>query len=102
MLRPWPRGACLSPIIPSRAKATGFAKPRLCAAYSNSNERSGALAIGVLSGPTDGALLTVTDLQKHFPIRAGVLVERTVGAVKAVDGVSFHIDKGETLGLVGE
>jgi oligopeptide transport system ATP-binding protein len=51
---------------------------------------------------TNGALLTVTDLHKHFPIRAGILVERQVGEVKAVDGVSFHIDRGETLGLVGE
>jgi oligopeptide transport system ATP-binding protein len=50
----------------------------------------------------NGALLTVTNLQKHFPIRSGVLVERQVGEVKAVDDVSFHIHPGETLGLVGE
>ena len=47
-------------------------------------------------------LLQVTELHKHFPIRKGVLVERTVGEVKAVDGVSFDISEGETLGLVGE
>jgi oligopeptide transport system ATP-binding protein len=51
---------------------------------------------------TNGALLTVTDLQKHFPIRKGVLWERTVDHVKAVDGVSFYIPQGHTLGLVGE
>ena len=50
----------------------------------------------------DGALLTVTDLQKHFPVRKGILWERTVGYVKAVDSVSFSIPEGKTLGLVGE
>jgi peptide/nickel transport system ATP-binding protein len=46
-------------------------------------------------------LLDVKDLKKHFPIQRGFL-KRTVGHVKAVDGVSFHIMEGETLGLVGE
>jgi peptide/nickel transport system ATP-binding protein len=48
-----------------------------------------------------GPLLRVTGLQKLFPIRKGFL-KRTVGHVRAVDGVDFHIDEGETLGLVGE
>ena len=47
------------------------------------------------------ALVQVRDLRMHFPIRKGLL-QRTVGAVKAVDGVSFDIARGETLGLVGE
>jgi oligopeptide/dipeptide ABC transporter ATP-binding protein len=47
-------------------------------------------------------LVRVTDLVKHFPITLGVVVRRQVGAVHAVDGVSFSIRKGETLGLVGE
>jgi len=46
-------------------------------------------------------LLRVRGLQKLFPIRKGFL-KRTVGHVRAVDGVDFHIDEGETLGLVGE
>jgi ABC-type oligopeptide transport system ATPase subunit len=51
---------------------------------------------------SDGALLTVTDLQKHFPVRRGILWEKTVGYVKAVDDVTFSIPEGKTLGLVGE
>ncbi len=50
----------------------------------------------------DGALLTVTELHKHFPVRKGTLFERTVAEVRAVDGVSFEIREAETLGLVGE
>src|SRR4051812_38993107 len=46
-------------------------------------------------------LMRVTDLVKHFPIRSGLL-QRQVGAVRAVDGVSFDVLRGETLGLVGE
>ncbi|MDI9410214.1 MAG: ATP-binding cassette domain-containing protein [Bacteroidia bacterium] len=46
-------------------------------------------------------ILEVKDLQVHFPIRRGLL-QRTVGHVKAVDGVSFTLNRGETLGLVGE
>lgn len=47
-------------------------------------------------------LLEVTDLVKHFPIKSGVIVNREVATVKAVDGVSLTIGEGETLGLVGE
>jgi oligopeptide transport system ATP-binding protein len=47
------------------------------------------------------AILRVNDLVKHYPIKGGVL-RHTVGQVKAVDGVSFELHKGETLGIVGE
>ncbi|HWO83573.1 MAG TPA: ATP-binding cassette domain-containing protein [Solirubrobacterales bacterium] len=47
-------------------------------------------------------LLEVTDLVKHFPIKRGILVDREVDQVRAVDGVSFEVRRGETLGLVGE
>src|SRR6202790_1439307 len=46
-------------------------------------------------------LLEVTDLVKHYAVRGGVL-RRRIGTVHAVDGVSFSVGKGETLGLVGE
>ena len=51
--------------------------------------------------PREGELLVVQDLRKHFPIQKGFL-RRTVGAVKAVDGVTFRLRERETLGLVGE
>jgi peptide/nickel transport system ATP-binding protein/oligopeptide transport system ATP-binding protein len=48
------------------------------------------------------ALVEVRDLVKHFPIKKGIVFQRQIGAVKAVDGVSFDVVAGETLGIVGE
>jgi oligopeptide/dipeptide ABC transporter ATP-binding protein len=48
------------------------------------------------------ALVEVRDLVKHFPIKQGLILQRQIGAVKAVDGVSFDVLPGETLGIVGE
>jgi peptide/nickel transport system ATP-binding protein len=47
-------------------------------------------------------LLEVTDLVKHFPVKRGILIDREVDQVRAVDGISFAIPRGQTLGLVGE
>jgi oligopeptide transport system ATP-binding protein len=50
---------------------------------------------------TDDVILEVKNLKKYFPIKRGIVFSKHVGDVKAVDGVSFYIRKGETLGLVG-
>src|SRR4051812_401534 len=47
-------------------------------------------------------LLEVTDLVKHFPVKSSGLIRRTIGQVQAVDGVSFTVHSGRSLGLVGE
>src|SRR5262249_2587998 len=61
-------------------------------------------AVATTPGPglDDDVLVRVENLVKHFPVRAGGLISRTVGQVQAVDGVSLTIRRGQTLGLVGE
>src|ERR1700756_4581241 len=53
------------------------------------------------AGRNRAPVIEVAELKKHFPVKKGLL-RRTAGYVYAVDGVSFTIDQGETLGLVGE
>src|SRR5262245_36300176 len=53
-------------------------------------------------GRTSAPLMEVVDLVKHVPVRSGGVFRRVVGQVQAVDGISFTIDRGESLGLVGE
>ncbi|GAA4917190.1 peptide/nickel transport system ATP-binding protein/oligopeptide transport system ATP-binding protein [Stackebrandtia albiflava] len=48
------------------------------------------------------AILTVTDLVKHFPVTRGIVFKRHIASIKAVDGVSLTLHRGETLGVVGE
>ena len=50
----------------------------------------------------DDVLVSVQDLQMYFPVRSGIIFQRKIADIKAVDGVSFEIKRGETLGLVGE
>jgi peptide/nickel transport system ATP-binding protein len=55
-----------------------------------------------MSGPAGSPLVQLDDLRVWFPIKSGIVLDRHVGDVKAVDGVSFIVRRGETLGLVGE
>ena len=85
--------------------ARGAARPLGALGASGERAQRSARAGGgdrVSDADENGALLQVKDLHKHFPIKAGFLFERKVDEVKAVDGVSFDIAEGETLGLVGE
>jgi oligopeptide/dipeptide ABC transporter ATP-binding protein len=53
-------------------------------------------------GPTGNRLIEVRDLVKHFPLTKGIIFRKEIGAVQAVDGISFDVIEGETLGVVGE
>jgi len=55
-----------------------------------------------VEGPPPRTILEVRNLKKHYPVTSGVLTQRVVGLIKAVDDVSFVVREGETVGLVGE
>src|SRR6266403_6381078 len=85
----------MSRILPAAAATRSGPLDRLLARGTRAGRRG-------MSAPDGTApLLEVEDLKKHFPIHRGVF-SRVSGYVYAVDGVSFHIKRGETLGLVGE
>ncbi|WP_055568836.1 ABC transporter ATP-binding protein [Streptomyces atriruber] len=61
-------------------------------------------AVAAIEAPAERGepILQVRNLVKHFPLTQGILIKKQVGAVKAVDGISFDLYQGETLGIVGE
>ena len=61
-----------------------------------------AAASSAAASANDDILLEVKDLKMYFPVSSGMLFQRTTAYVKAVDGISFTVKRGETLGLVGE
>ena len=82
----------VSPTSPATAVATA---PDRVGAMA----RMGELAVANLAAVP---LLSVRDLNVHFPINRGFIVQRTIGHIRAVNGVSFDVNPGETLGVVGE
>ena len=58
--------------------------------------------VGTAERPDGDVLLEVRGLEVHFPIRSGIVLQRTIGHVRAVDGVNMSLRRGETVGLVGE
>jgi oligopeptide/dipeptide ABC transporter ATP-binding protein len=65
-------------------------------------ERAPDSGLAARDGARAEPLVEVRDLVKHFPMTQGIVFQRKVGAVQAVDGVSFDVNRGETLGIVGE
>src|SRR6516225_7681355 len=98
---PSSRGMRLRAPLPIRRRQM----PRELSAVRAKTARTlgGLLALGPAyrSGLVSAAVLEVADLKKHFPIKRGI-IRRTIGQVYAVDGVSFEVHEGQTLGLVGE
>ncbi len=76
--------------------------PSAAAAFGSHEPRASGEPPGASMGDGGDALVQVRDLVKHFPLTRGIVIQRKVGAVQAVDGVSFDVHRGETLGIVGE
>ena len=87
--------------------AAGTMTPEQMRAAAAASVGQAAAAVAEFAGggrtePHDNTLLEVTDLKMYFPVTAGLLLKRKVADIKAVDGISFAVREGETLGLVGE
>src|SRR5690348_8171062 len=83
----------------TRDKTNVGADSRLRTAGESVEAATGTIA---RDGRGQDAMLKVEGLKMHFPVTGGGLIRRKVGAVRAVDGIDFYINQGETLGLVGE
>ena len=84
----------------SSSPATWLPASTRCRSRSGRGPGRPWLAEGASNG--DGALVEVENLRVWFPIKSGIVLDRHIGDIKAVDDVSFSISRGETLGLVGE
>ena len=91
----------------SQEAAVGTMTPEQMREAAAASVNLSAAAIADVGGggrtePHDNTLLEVQDLKMYFPVTAGLLLKRKVADIKAVDGITFSVREGETLGLVGE
>jgi peptide/nickel transport system ATP-binding protein len=91
----------LRPLVPGSDHAHACVHPD---AVAEAHAAPKEVAAAAVREPHTGVppVVTVTDLVKHFPIRAGLLIQRQIGAVQAVNGLSLEIEPGTTLSIVGE